>query len=227
MVDAAPVTIVVADDSLLIREGVRNVLERVPGVDIVAEAGDRDSALEAVRLHRPDVLLTDIRMPPSQGMEGIEIAHALREIEPDVGVVLLSLYVDATYALALFDTGTPSRGYLLKDRLSDREQLVQAIRTVAAGRAYVDPTVVDTLLREREATTSSPLASLSERERDVLALVATGLSNAAIARRLGINMRAVERRIGSIFDKLGLPDEGRLNRRVAATLAYLSATDTS
>jgi DNA-binding NarL/FixJ family response regulator len=222
--DAGTLRVVVADDSLLVREGLRRVLETVSEVDVVADSTDRDATLEAVAMHVPDVLLTDIRMPPTFGAEGIEIAHALRKTHPTVAVVLLSQYIDASYALALFDEGSASRGYLLKDRLAASEQLLHAIRMVAGGGAFVDPVVVDALLRMQAAQATSPFTSLTGGEREVLALVATGLSNAAIARQLSLNVRAVERRIGSIFEKLELSDEGRLNRRVAATLAYLAET---
>jgi DNA-binding NarL/FixJ family response regulator len=217
--------VVVADDSLLVREGVRRVLEAEPDIVVCAESGDLQSTLAALELHPRAVLVADIRMPPSYRDEGIAIAHVLRRTHPNVGVVVLSQYLEASYALALFADGHASRGYLLKERLSDGKQLVDAVRTVASGGAFVDPLVVDTLLGRPRGGRASPVLALTAREQDVLAAVATGLSNAAISRKLEVTQRAVERHISSIFAKLGLPNEGRLNRRVAATLAFLAETD--
>ncbi len=217
--------VIVADDSLLVREGVRRVLEAEPDIVVCAECGDLESTLAATERYPDALLLTDIRMPPSFRNEGIEIAHALRRTHPDVGVIILSQYLEASYALALFAEGHTSRGYLLKQRLSDGRQLVDAVRTVASGGAFVDPLVVDTLLGRPHRGHASRVVALTPREQDVLAAVATGLSNAAISRKLAVTQRAVERHISSIFAKLGLPNEGRLNRRVAATLAFLAETD--
>jgi DNA-binding NarL/FixJ family response regulator len=216
--------VVVADDSLLVREGIRRIFEHDKGLDVVAEGVDLESTLEAVERSRPDVVLTDVRLPPSNRDEGITIANLLRHARPEVGVIILSQHAD--WALSLFEEGSARRGYLLKDRLNDASQLVEAIHVVAAGGSFVDPKVVDTLLRAQAARNDSPLASLSEREREVLTLVAAGLSNAAIAHRLWIGTRAVERHVGSIFVKLGLPSEGEVNRRVVAALTYLAETET-
>jgi DNA-binding NarL/FixJ family response regulator len=215
-------TVVVAEDSLLVREGLRHVFDDEADIVVAAETSDAASTVDAIERLEPDVLVTDIRMPPSNRTEGIAIAQALRQTHPAMAVIVISQYADADYALSLFDDGHAARGYLLKERLSDGKQLVDAVRTVASGGAVVDPQVVDTLLRAQEARSESPFATLTPREREVLGLVASGLSNAEIARRLWITQRAVERHIGSIFSKLGLSNEGRLNRRVAATLAFLA-----
>jgi len=216
--------VVVAEDSLLVREGLRHVFDGEVDIVVAAETSDAESTIEAIERLHPDVLVTDIRMPPSNRTEGIAIAQALRQTHPAMAVIVISQYADADYALSLFDDGHAARGYLLKERLSDGKQLIDGVRTVAAGGAVVDPQVVDTLLRAQEARSESPFATLTPREREVLGLVASGLSNAAIAKRLWITQRAVERHIGSIFSKLGLSNEGRLNRRVAATLAFLAET---
>jgi DNA-binding NarL/FixJ family response regulator len=218
--------VVVAEDSLLVREGLRHVFDGEPDIGVVAETADAESTIDAIDRLQPDVLVTDIRMPPSNRTEGIAIAQALRHTHPAMAVIVLSQYAEADYALSLFDEGHAARGYLLKERLSDAKQLVDAVRTVAAGGAVVDPQVVDTLLRAQEARSESPFAKLTPREREVLGLVASGLSNAAIAKKLWITQRAVERHIGSVFAKLGLSNEGRLNRRVAATLAFLAESPT-
>jgi DNA-binding NarL/FixJ family response regulator len=218
--------VIVADDSLLVREGVRRVLEAEPDIAVCAECDDLESTLAAVERHPQAVLLTDIRMPPSYRDEGIAIAHTLRRSHPGAGVIVLSQYLEPSYALALFVEGHASRGYLLKERLSEGKQLVDAVRAVAAGGAFVDPLVVDALLRTHRLG-SSPVAALTPREQDVLAAVATGLSNSAISRKLAVTQRAVERHISSIFAKLGLENEGRLNRRVTATLAFLAESDES
>jgi DNA-binding NarL/FixJ family response regulator len=214
--------VVVAEDSLLVREGLRHVFDDEEDIVVAAETSDAASTIDAIERLEPDVLVTDIRMPPSNRTEGIAIAQAVRHTHPAMAVIVISQYADADYALSLFDDGHAARGYLLKERLSDGKQLVDAVRTVAAGGAVVDPQVVDTLLRAQEARSESPFATLTPREREVLGLVASGLSNAEIAKRLWITQRAVERHIGSIFSKLGLSNEGRLNRRVAATLAFLA-----
>jgi DNA-binding NarL/FixJ family response regulator len=214
--------VVIADDTLLVREGLLRLLEAEPGIEVVATCEDGDSALSAVGEHRPDVLVTDIRMPPSNRDEGIAIARKLRESHPEVGVVVLSQYVDPGYALALFDSGSERRGYLLKDRLSGSRSLGDAIRAVADGGAFVDPQVVDALVAARATQSASPLTQLTDRELEVLRLMATGLGNAAIARSLDIGQRAVERHINSIFAKLDLQPEGEVSRRVAATLIYLA-----
>lgn len=215
--------VVIADDTLLVREGLLHILSAEPEIEVLAACEDATSTVEAVEAHRPDVLLTDIRMPPENQAEGIAIARLLREQLPEVGVIVLSQYVDAGYVLSLFDAGSARRGYLLKERLGNRQQLLDAINVVAAGGSFVDPKIVDTLVAGQEAKQSSPVASLTEREREVLKLVAAGQSNLAIARALTISQRAVERHISSIFAKLGLADDAEeVSRRVKATLIYLA-----
>jgi len=218
--------VVIADDTLLVREGLLRLLESEPEIEVVATCEDGDSALAAVDEHRPDVLVTDIRMPPSNRAEGVAIAKKLRTSHPEVGVVVLSQYVDPAYALALFDSGSERRGYLLKDRVSGSRALGDAIRAVAEGGAFVDPQVVDALIAARARQSASPLAQLTDRELDVLRLMATGLGNGAIARSLDVGRRAVERHINSIFAKLDLQPEGEVSRRVAATLIYLANAGT-
>lgn len=220
--DSSTLRVVFADDSLLVREGVRRTLADRPEIAIVAECSTLEETLAAVETHRPDVVLTDIRMPPTSTDEGIRIARTLHRTHPQVAVVVLSQHVSADYALALFEGGSERRGYLLKERLRDSSELVGPLQAVAAGGAYVDPRVVDALLATQLVRAEAGFAALTPRERDVLALVARGLSNTAIARELGVNLRTVERQIGSIFEKLGLAGESRLNRRVAAALAYLA-----
>jgi DNA-binding NarL/FixJ family response regulator len=215
--------VVIADDTLLVREGLVHLLGEEPEIDVLATCDDAESALAAVEAHRPDVLLTDIRMPPSNGDEGIAMARRLRETLPEVGVIVLSQYADAQYVLALFDNGSARRGYLLKERIGSAQQLVDAINVVAAGGSVVDPKIVDALVAGQEAKESSPLESLTDRERQVLREIAAGHSNLAIARDLEISQRAVERHINSIFAKLGMgEDAGEVSRRVKATLLYLS-----
>ena len=214
--------VVIADDTLLIREGVLRILEAEPGIEVVAACESRDSTLEAVQAQRPDVVLTDIRMPPSNRDEGIELARQLGKTHPEIGVIVLSQYAEPGYALSLFESGSARRGYLLKERLADRRQLVDAIQIVAAGGSYVDPKIVDTIFAAQLARVDSPLASLTEREREILALVAAGRSNSSISHELAISKRAVERHIHSIFAKLALSERADVSRRVAATLVFLA-----
>lgn len=219
------IRVVVADDVLLVREGLRQVLQHVAGVELVAMCADRDSTLAAVDEHRPALVLTDIRMPPGNRDEGLAIAARLRETDPDVGVIVLSQYAEPAYALALFDHGAARRGYLLKDRITGRRQLIEAIGVVAAGGSYVDPKVIDVLLTAQAVEKDSRLASLTPREVEVLRDVAAGWNNASIAERLNLNQRSVERHIGSIFAKLGLADSSDVSRRVAATLIFLAGIE--
>ncbi|GHJ48171.1 DNA-binding response regulator [Catellatospora sp. TT07R-123] len=210
---------VLAEDGVLLREGLTGVLARF-GFEVVAAVGDADSLLRAAAEHRPDLVVTDIRMPPGQSDEGLRAAAALRRDRPDLAVVVLSQYVQPEYAATLLDTGDGHRlGYLLKDRVADLEDFVAALRTVVGGGTVIDPEVVRRLmLRPRD-----PLAALSAREREVLALVAEGHSNAAIARRLFVTEAAVGKHIGSILAKLDLPPTDDSNRRVLAVLTYLRA----
>jgi DNA-binding NarL/FixJ family response regulator len=218
--------VVIADDTLFVREGLLHMLDSEPEIDVLATCNDAESALEAVNTHRPDVLLTDIRMPPSNRDEGIALARLLRETQPEVGVLVLSQYADADYVLSLFDAGSARRGYLLKERIGSPRQLVDAINVVAAGGSFVDPKIVDTLVAGQDARRRSRLDRLTDREREVLKEVAAGRSNIAISRTLEISQRAVERHINSIFGKLGMgEDNGDVSRRVKATLLYLAEAD--
>jgi DNA-binding NarL/FixJ family response regulator len=218
-----PIRVVLAEDHYLVREGVRRLLETQPDVQVAAVCGDLDSLLAAVEAERPEVVLTDIRMPPGRVDEGIQAALLLRETNPEVGVVVLSQYSEPAYALALLEGGTARRAYLLKERLEDVEQLVAAIRTVAVGGSVIDPKVVEALVAQKAATESSPLAELTPRERDVLKEMAEGKNNAAIAATLFLTERSVEKVIHSIFLKLGLGWETAVHKRVKAVIVYLAA----
>jgi DNA-binding NarL/FixJ family response regulator len=217
-----PIKVVLADDSYLVREGVRRLLEHEPDIDLVAVCEDYDSLLEAIAGTEPDVLLTDIRMPPSGTDEGVRAAERLRRLRPDAGVVLLSQYADPAYALAFLEGGTEGRAYLLKERVADLDQLLAAIREVARGGSVIDPKVVEALVAARSRNAQSPLARLTPREREVLALLAEGRSNAAVADGLVLSERAVEKHINSIFAKLGLPEARDAHRRVKAVLLFLA-----
>ncbi|MET8153271.1 response regulator [Actinoplanes sp. NPDC049668] len=209
--------VVLAEDGVLLREGLAGVLSRF-GFEVVAAVGDGPALLAAAAEHRPDLVITDIRMPPSNTDEGLRAAVALRKERPGLAVVVLSQYVQEEYASALLDTGDGRRvGYLLKDRVVDVQDFVTALRTVLGGGTVVDPEVVRRLLRR----TRDPLATLSAREREVLALVAEGHSNSAIAARLFVTEAAVGKHVGSILAKLDLPPAEDTNRRVLAVLAYL------
>src|SRR4051812_27278452 len=216
------VRVVVGEDSAVVREGIVRMLERKEDIDVVATAADAATLRAAIAEHRPDVVLTDIRMPPSLTDEGIRIAVELRETAPDVGVVVLSQHVEPAYALALLDGGSARRAYLLKERLRDSTELTRAIREVAAGGSVVDPLVVDELVGARAAREHSPLRELTESETAILGMIAQGLSNAAIAEQLVVTKRAVERHINAIFLKLGLRDAEDISRRVKAALVYLA-----
>jgi len=216
------VKVVLADDSLLVREGVQHILDDAADIEVVAVCDDRDSLLEPVERKLPDVVLTDVRMPPSGRDEGIQVANLLRESHPEIGVIVLSQYGDPGYVLALLERGSARRGYLLKDRLAVGEQLVAGILEVAAGGSVIDAKVVDTLVGARADDDASALRRLTPREREILAHVASGKSNGAIAKELVITKRAVERHIGSIFAKLDLPAEAEVSRRVTAALLFLA-----
>jgi DNA-binding NarL/FixJ family response regulator len=216
------IRVVVAEDSLLVREGLRQLLAASPSVDVVASYGDVQGVLDAVERDRPDVVVTDIRMPPSNTDEGIRLADHLRESHPSTGVVVVSQYAQPPYVLALLEHGSDRRGYLLKERIHDRGQLVSAIDTVARGGSVIDPKVVEVLVEARARADHSPLAHLTPRERDVLAEMAEGKSNAAIAESLVLTKRAVEKHINSIFTKLGLVASEDVSKRVKATLMFLS-----
>jgi DNA-binding NarL/FixJ family response regulator len=214
--------IVVADDSYLIREALAHVLAGADDLDVVAVCADRDSLMDAIETRRPDVVLTDIRMPPGYDAEGVEVAVALRDAHPAIGVVILSQYLESRYALELLANGSDGRAYLLKERIHDREQLVAAIHTAAGGGSVIDPKVVEVLVAARSKSEASPLAALTQREREILAEIAQGKSNPAIAASLGLTKRAVEKHINAIFTKLRLPESEDVSRRVRATLLFLA-----
>jgi DNA-binding NarL/FixJ family response regulator len=214
--------LVLAEDHYLVREGLRRLLETEPDFEVVAACGDLDELLRAVETERPDVVLTDIRMPPTGVDEGIRAAEQLRESHPEIGVVVLSQYAQPAYALALLDSGTERRAYLLKERIDDLEQLVSAINAVARGDSFIDPKVVEGLVAERARRAESPLNELTPREHDVLREMAEGKNNAAIAASLFLTERSVEKVIHSIFLKLGLGFEQSVHKRVKAVILYLS-----
>ena len=214
--------VVIADDSVLIREGVQHLLEPEPEIEIVAVANDGEAALEAVERTHPDVVVTDIRMPPGYATEGIELSRQLQRSHPLVGVIAVSQYAHLQYALDFFETGTDRRGYLLKDGLGNREQLVLAIKQVAAGTCVIDPVMADVLFKRGARRELSALRDLTLREREVMAEIAAGRSNSAIARDLVITKRAVEQHVSAIFAKLGLPREQEASRRVTAALLFLA-----
>jgi len=214
--------LVIADDSFLVREALTELLGSDPRLDVVAVVGDVPALESAVESERPDVVLTDIRMPPFEGAEGIRFAVALRETHPDIGVVVLSQYAEAAFALELFEEGSARRAYLLKERVGNRAELLAAIDAVAAGGSVVDPKIVEALISERSRLDDSPLGDLTEREREVLAELAAGKSNSAIAGSLYLTKRAVEKHINAIFMKLNLRGSEDVSSRVAATLIFLA-----
>jgi DNA-binding NarL/FixJ family response regulator len=216
------VTVVVAEDAFLAREAIEQVLSRAPEVDVAEVCEDRYSLLAAIDKHQPDAVITDIRMPPTGTDEGIQVARAVRESYPDMGVVVLSQFVEPAYALSLLESGSAGRAYLLKERIHDSEQLIHAIKAVVAGESVIDPKVVDALVEAQSRQEDSQLAQLSERETEVLAEIAQGKSNSAIAESLFLTKRAVEKHINSIFLKLDLRDSDDVSRRVKATLMYLA-----
>jgi DNA-binding NarL/FixJ family response regulator len=220
-----PIRVVLAEDHLLVREGVQRLLETQPDVEVAGACGDLDELLTAVDAERPDVVVTDIRMPPGNTDEGIRAAEQLRATHPDIGVVVLSQYAEPTFALALLDSGSARRAYLLKERVQDVDQLMSAIRAVADGGSVIDPKVVEALVAENARVDESPLNDLTPRERDVLREMAAGKSNAAIGESLFLAERSVEKVIHSIFLKLGLSWEPSVHKRVKAVILYLSEND--
>ena len=220
-----PIRLVLAEDDYLVREGVRRLLETRPEVEVAAVCGDLESLLAAVDAERPDVVVTDIRMPPAGADEGIQAAERLRETAPEVGVVVLSQYANPSYALALLEGGSERRAYLLKERVKDLGQLIDAIRAVADGGSVIDPKVVEALVAEHARTEESPLNQLTPRERDVLREMAEGKNNAAIAGALFLTERSVEKMIHSIFLKLGLTWETAVHKRVKAVILYLAESN--
>ena len=216
-----PIRVVLADDNFLIREGVRRLIEEIPELELLAAADSYDSLLAAVEEHAPDVVLTDIRMPPTNSDEGLRIAEWLRVNRPGTGVVVLSQYAEPEYAVTLLDGGASGRAYLLKERVSDVDQLVNAVRSVAAGGSVIDPRIVEVLVVARSRR-PSVLDQLTARERSVLERLAQGMNNAAIATSLALTDRAVEKHINAIFSKLGLSEEVDIHRRVKAALMFLA-----
>jgi DNA-binding NarL/FixJ family response regulator len=214
---------VVADDNLLVREGVRALLCDQDDITVVGMAADHDELLKAVADTAPDVVVTDICMPPTNTDEGIRAAIAIRQSHPTTGVVVLSQYDEPSHAIALLQDGVAGRAYLLKERVAQPGQLADAVRAVATGGSVIDPRIVETMLTAHSRPDSSPLRHLTGREREVLAEMATGASNTRIAERLSVTVRAVERHINSIFAKLGLTEEGEVHRRVRAVLLYLAS----
>lgn len=214
-----------ADDSYIVREGLTRLLRSDAGVEIVASCADMGELLQAVEREGPEVVITDIRMPPDGDEAGIEIAARLRDSHPEIGIVVLSQYSEPGYVLKLLDAGSDGRAYLLKERVVDGNQLSVAIRAVAEGGSVIDPKVVEVLVDARARADASPLAELTPRELDVLSGIAQGKSNAAIADELVLSKRAVEKQVNAIFQKLGLtydPNAGQISKRVRATLIFLS-----
>jgi DNA-binding NarL/FixJ family response regulator len=220
-----PIRVVVAEDNFLVREAVTRLLESDPDIEVAGVCEDFDGLLRSVETEHPDVVLTDIRMPPTGTDEGVRAAAQLRHSHPDLGVVVLSQFVEPGYALELLDGGSERRAYLLKERVSDVDQLLRAIREVADGGSVIDPRIVEGLVEARSRRRDSPLEHLTPREREVLAEMAQGRNNAGIAGALGLSERAVEKHINSLFSKLALSEETDGHRRVKAVLVYLSAHD--
>jgi DNA-binding NarL/FixJ family response regulator len=213
--------VVFAEDDYLVREGTAALLAEVEDLEIVATVADRDSLLAAVEEHGPDAVLTDIRMPPTLSTEGIDAAKRIRAEHPETGVVVLSQFVEDEYAYDLLKDGAEGLGYLLKERVADVGEVVRALREVAKGGSVLDPKVVEGLVARKDRLASSPLAQLTDREREVLEQMAQGRNNAAIAKALFLTERAVEKHINSLFHKLGLSEEPDVHRRVMAVLTFL------
>lgn len=210
------------EDSYLAREGISRALEAAEEIELVASGGTLDEVLQAVDRLEPDVVLSDVRMPPNHTDEGIRLANELRRSHPAIGVVILSQHADALYALALFDDGSDGRGYLLKDRVRDQAELSRALLEVSRGGTVVDAKIVNELLAVRRQRETTGLEALTDREQEILALVAEGRSNGDIAETLVVTKRAVEGHINSIFSKLELGEPERVDRRVKAALLYLT-----
>lgn len=213
--------VILAEDSYLVREGTRRLLESNGDVEVVAAVAHADELLDAVDRFRPDAVLTDVRMPPSHSMEGISAAHVIRQHHPTIGVVVFSQYADEVYVLELLREGTAGFGYLLKERIGDRSELVRALRETARGGSVIDPLLIEPLVDRRRTQAASPLAALTARELDVLRLMAEGKSNAAVADELALSESSIEKYISVIFSKLDLTEEPHLHRRVAAVVRFL------
>jgi DNA-binding NarL/FixJ family response regulator len=222
--DDAPrqIRVAVAEDSYVIREFLTATLSMAAAVELVAVCSNGNELQKAIEIWHPEVVLTDIRMPPSGAEEGVRIASQLRETHPDIGVVVLSQYAEPAYAVRLLEHGTGGRAYLLKERIRDKEDLISAIRAVATGGSVIDPLIVDVLIEARTRAATSKLSELTPRERELLAEIAAGKSNGAIAESLFLTKRAVEKHVNSIFSKLSLPETQDVSRRVKATLIFLS-----
>jgi DNA-binding NarL/FixJ family response regulator len=216
-----PLRVVFAEDNFLVREGTAALLAGVEDVDLVATVSDLDGLLDAVEAQRPDAVLTDIRMPPTNTTEGLEAARRIRAQHPQIGVVVLSQYSEEEYAYELLRDGAAGLAYLLKERVADVEELVRALREVARGGSVLDPKVVEGLISRKDRLAHSPMAQVTDREREVLEQMAQGKNNAAIARSLFLTERAVEKHINSLFHKLELSEEPDVHRRVMAVLAFL------
>ena len=219
------VRVVFAEDNYLVREGTAALLSASGEVDLVSLASTYDELMTAVDEDRPDAVLTDIRMPPTSTTEGIDAARKIRADHPEIGVVVLSQYAEEEYAYELLKDGAAGLGYLLKERVADLDELVRALNEVARGGSVLDPKVVEALVARKDRVAHSPLAQLTEREREVLAQMAQGKNNAAIAKSLFLTERAVEKHINSLFHKLGLTEETEVHRRVMAVLAFLRDTE--
>jgi DNA-binding NarL/FixJ family response regulator len=217
----------VAEDNLLVREGLLSLLSTAEEIEVLATCESLDDLLVAVEFHQPDVVMTDIRMPPDHSDEGIQAALTIRRQNDKIGVLVLSQFVDPAYAMALLEDGVSRRGYLLKDHVDDGDRLIEAIRAVAGGGSFIDDDVVDALVRGRSRTADNPLAQLSDREMEVLAEIATGATNATIAEKLFLSANSIEKHSNSIFTKLGLNADDSVNRRVAAVLMFLSGQEIS
>jgi DNA-binding NarL/FixJ family response regulator len=216
------IRVALGDDSIIVREGVRQLLADDPGIEVVAAVGDLETLRAVCTEAKPDVLVTDIRMPPTTTDEGIRLAAELRTDHPEIGVVVLSQFSDPAYALALLDRGSDGRAYLLKERLHNRAELTAAIHAVAEGGSMIDPKIVEQLVHARGQMDNSPLKELTAREREVLSEIAQGKSNLAIAESLFLTKRAVEKHINAIFLKLGLADAQDVSKRVTAALMFLA-----
>ena len=220
------IRVIVADDHYLVREGTRQLLEASGEVEVLATVEDGTQLRDAVDRMQPDAVLVDIRMPPTHQMEGIEASHDIRAKHPDVGVVVLSQHANPLYAFELFKDGTAGLAYLLKDRVGDLDELLRAVREVVIGGSVIDPLVVEGLLNRQRQSSDRLLDTLTDREREVLGVMAEGRSNAAISEKLFISNSAVEKHINSILAKLGLsPEDSETHRRVAAVLAFLGSHD--
>jgi len=219
------VRVVFAEDNYLVREGTAALLSASEEVELVSLASTYDELMAAVERERPDAVLTDIRMPPTSTTEGIDAARKIRADHPEMGVVVLSQYAEEEYAYELLKDGAAGLGYLLKERVADLDELVRALTEVARGGSVLDPKVVEALVARKDRAAHSPLAQLTEREREVLGQMAQGKNNGAIAKSLFLTERAVEKHINSLFHKLGLTEETEVHRRVMAVLAFLRDTE--